>query len=43
MAPETAAQIAQEGLLAEYTDVHEDGSFSVEKKEDIMDLPRLQP
>tara|TARA_R100000152_G_C6714383_1_gene141426 strand:- start:479 stop:853 length:375 start_codon:yes stop_codon:yes gene_type:complete len=42
MTAETASEIAQEGLLAEYTNVHEDGSFSVAKK-DVMDLPRLQP
>ena len=41
MSAETSIQIMTGGFLAEYTTVHEDGSFSVAKS-NTPDLPRLQ-
>ena len=41
MSIETSAQITTGGFLAEYTTVHDDGSFSVAKG-DTPNLPRLQ-
>lgn len=42
MSTETSTQIMTGGFLAEYTTVHEDGSFSVAKSNTPADLPRLQ-
>ena len=43
MSTETSMQIATGGFLAEYTTVHEDGSFSVSGGGDLQNhLPRLQ-